>query len=243
MAAVSLTTKAPGYFDTLRDEIESLVPPNPSVVMDVGCGKGVTSQWLKQIRPNITTIGVEIDRTVAAIAATVVDTVLVTDIDDSAEALAGYQGRVDLLLLLDVLEHVRDPWVRLAEFRSLLAPGGVVIASIPNVRNLKVLGPLLLKGEWRYQSSGILDRTHLRFFTRRSVIELFTGAGYSIQRIVTTGPLRPSRVKSLPGGLAFVANKLLAGSLEDFVAHQYVVRAVAFESTPAARSTTAAGPA
>jgi 2-polyprenyl-3-methyl-5-hydroxy-6-metoxy-1,4-benzoquinol methylase len=216
----------PGYFDTLRDEIEPLVPASPAVVMDIGCGKGVTSHWLKQIRPNITTVGVEIDRSVAAIAASVVDTVLVIDIDKGMEALASYEGRVDLLLLLDVLEHLHDPWARLMEFKSLLAPSGVVIASIPNVRNLKVLGPLLVKGEWRYQSSGILDRTHLRFFTRRTVIELFAGAGYEIQAIAATGPLQPSRIRSLSGGIAFVANKMLAGSLEDFVAHQYVVRAV-----------------
>jgi 2-polyprenyl-3-methyl-5-hydroxy-6-metoxy-1,4-benzoquinol methylase len=230
----------PGYFDTLRDEIEPLVPASPTVVMDIGCGKGVTSHWLKQIRPNITTVGVEIDKSVAAIAASVVDIVLVVDIDKGMEALASYEGRVDLLLLLDVLEHLHDPWARLMEFKCLLAPSGVVIASIPNVRNLKVLGPLLVKGEWRYQSSGILDRTHLRFFTRRTVIELFAGAGYEIQAIATTGPLQPSRIKSLSGGIAFVANKMLAGSLEDFVAHQYVVRAVAAEASAPAKSTSSA---
>lgn len=215
----------PGYFDTLRDEIEPLIPANPSITMDIGCGEGVTSRWLKQIRPNITTIGVEIDKSVAAIAASVVDTVLVVDLDKGLEALAGYKGRVDLLLLLDVLEHLHDPWARLAEFKSLLAPSGIIIASIPNVRNLKVLGPLLVRGEWRYQSSGILDRTHLRFFTRRTVVELFEGAGYEIQKMATTGPLQAGRIKSISGGAAFLANKMLAGTLEDFVAHQYVVRA------------------
>jgi 2-polyprenyl-3-methyl-5-hydroxy-6-metoxy-1,4-benzoquinol methylase len=214
-----------GYFDTLRDEIEPLVPENPSVVMDIGCGKGVTSHWLKQIRPNITTVGVEIDKSVAAVAAAVVDTVLVVDIDKDMEALAGYKGRVDLLLLLDVLEHLHDPWARLMELKSLLAPSGVVIASIPNVRNLKVLGPLILKGEWQYRSSGILDRTHLRFFTRRSVVELFAGAGYEVQKVASTGPLQRARIKSLSGGIAFLANAMLAGSLEGFVAHQYLVRA------------------
>lgn len=233
----------PGYFDTLRDEIEPLVPASPAVVMDIGCGKGVTSHWLKQIRPNITTVGVEIDKSVAAIAASVVDTVLVVDIDKGMDALARYEGRIDLLLLLDVLEHLNDPWARLMEFKSLLAPSGVVIASIPNVRNLKVLGPLLVKGEWRYQSSGILDRTHLRFFTRRTVTDLFAGAGYEIQAIAATGPLQRSRVKSLSGGLAFVANKMLAGSLEEFVAHQYVVRAVAAETSAPVKSTSSAEPA
>jgi 2-polyprenyl-3-methyl-5-hydroxy-6-metoxy-1,4-benzoquinol methylase len=206
------------YFDTLRDEIEALVPESPSLVMDVGCGKGVTSQWLKQIRPNITTV--------AAVAASVVDTVLVADLEKGLEALDSYKGRVDLLLLLDVLEHLHDPWARLKEFKTFLAPAGVVIASIPNVRNFKVLVPLLMKGEWRYQDAGILDRTHLRFFTRRTVLELFAGAGYEIQKITRTGPLQPSRIKTVSGGVAFLANVMSAGSLRDFIAHQYLVRAV-----------------
>jgi 2-polyprenyl-3-methyl-5-hydroxy-6-metoxy-1,4-benzoquinol methylase len=214
------------YFDTLRDEIEALVPESPSLVMDVGCGKGVTSQWLKQIRPNITTVGVEIDKSVAAVAASVVDTVLVADLEKGLEALDSYKGRVDLLLLLDVLEHLHDPWARLKEFKTFLAPAGVVIASIPNVRNFKVLVPLLMKGEWRYQDAGILDRTHLRFFTRRTVLELFAGAGYEIQKITRTGPLQPSRIKTVSGGVAFLANVMSAGSLRDFIAHQYLVRAV-----------------
>jgi 2-polyprenyl-3-methyl-5-hydroxy-6-metoxy-1,4-benzoquinol methylase len=214
------------YFDTLRDEIEALVPESPSLVMDVGCGKGVTSHWLKQIRPNITTVGVEIDKSVAAVAASVVDTVLVADLEKGLEALDSYKGRVDLLLLLDVLEHLHDPWARLKEFKTFLAPAGVVIASIPNVRNFKVLVPLLMKGEWRYQDAGILDRTHLRFFTRRTVLELFAGAGYEIQKITRTGPLQPSRIKTVSGGVAFLANMMSAGSLKDFIAHQYLVRAV-----------------
>jgi 2-polyprenyl-3-methyl-5-hydroxy-6-metoxy-1,4-benzoquinol methylase len=166
------------------------------------------------------------DKSVAAAAASVVDTVLVADLDKGLEALDGYRGRVDLLLLLDVLEHLHDPWTRLKEFMTFLAPGGVVIASIPNVRNAKVLMPLLVKGEWRYQDSGILDRTHLRFFTRRTVLELFAGAGYEIQQIARTGPLQPSRIKTVSGGVAFLANMMLAGSLKDFIAHQYLVRAV-----------------
>jgi 2-polyprenyl-3-methyl-5-hydroxy-6-metoxy-1,4-benzoquinol methylase len=217
----------PGYFDTLRDEIEPLVPANPSIVMDIGCGVGVTSRWLKEIRPNITTVGVEIDESVAVMAASAVDKIFVVDLNEGLEPLASYGGSVDLLLLLDVLEHLHDPWARLMEFKALLAPNGVVIASIPNVRNLKVLGPLLLKGEWRYQSSGILDRTHLRFFTRRTVLELFAGAGYKIQKLAYTGPLQPSRIKSPSGAIAFLANLMLAGSLKDFVAHQYVVKAIA----------------
>lgn len=225
-----------GYFDTVRDEIKPLVPANPAIIMDIGCGAGATSRWLKEIRPNATTVGVELDGSVAALAAREVDTVLVADLNQGLEALADYEGRVELLLLLDVLEHLHDPWTRLSELKRLLAPGGVVIASIPNVRNLKVLGPLLFKGEWQYRSSGILDRTHLRFFTRRTVMDLFADTGYDIQRIAPTGPLQRGRIKSLAGGAVYVVNLMLAGTLENFIANQYLVRAVVSPGSHAART-------
>lgn len=220
----------PSYFEVLRDEIEPLVPKHISLVMDVGCGAGVTSRWLKQIRQYVKTVGVEIDPSIAAIASSSMDQVLVADIDKGLEALEGYKGRVDLLLLLDILEHLRGPWTRPKQFMPLLSPTGVVIASIPNVRSLKVVVPLLIKGEWRYQGSGILiNRTHLRFFTRRTIVELFEGAGYRIQRIAVTGPLQAGRIKSVAGWAAFLANTLLAGALTDFLANQYLVRAVIAE--------------
>lgn len=215
-----------GYYNVLRDEIESFLPESPSLVMDVGCGTGVTSRWLKQVREGITTIGVEVDQRVAAIAATVLDRIVVTDLDEGIDQLEPYVGQVDLLLLLDVLEHLRDPWTRLQEFKTLLSPTGVIIASIPNVRSFKVLLPLLFKGEWQYQAAGILDKTHLRFFTRRSVVGLFESAGFEIQQIGMTGPIRFRSVKSISGGAACIANMLLAGALRDFLVHQYLVRAV-----------------
>jgi 2-polyprenyl-3-methyl-5-hydroxy-6-metoxy-1,4-benzoquinol methylase len=218
--------KMSGYSDVLRDEIETFLPETLSLVMDVGCGTGVTSLWLKQVRKNITTIGVEVDPLVAATAAKVLDRVVVTDLDEGLDQLAPYAGQVDLLLLLDVLEHLRDPWTRLREFRTLLSPSGVIIASIPNVRNLKVLLPLLFKGEWQYGAAGILDKTHLHFFTRRSVVALFEGAGFDIQQIGMTGPMRFRSVKSMAGGAVCTANMLLAGALQEFLAHQYLVRAV-----------------
>ncbi len=223
-----------GYFDVVRSEIEGLLPENPSLIMDVGCGEGATSSWLKQIRPCARTVGVELNRDAAELAASRLDTVIVADLDDGVEPLSDYHGSVGLLLLLDVLEHLKDPWTRLREFARLLTSNGVVVASVPNVRNLKVLVPLVIKGDWRYRSSGVLDRTHLRFFTRRTVIELFEESGFEIEEIVATGPLQRTRVKSAAGALAFAANFLLGGVLRDFLTHQYLIRAVRRPQYPAA---------
>ena len=222
----------PGYFDTVRDEIAPLLPKSASLVMDVGCGDGATSRWLKTVLPGVVTVGVEIDPRAARTAAEVLDELVVADLDGGLQALDAFAGRVDVLLLLDVLEHLRDPWDRLANFSRLLSPNGVVVASVPNVRNLKVLLPLLLKGEWSYRDAGILDRSHLRFFTRGSAVALFESAGFVVERVMATGPLRPARVRSLRGLLAMSANRLLFGALEPFVAHQYVLRAASRAGRP-----------
>lgn len=95
-------------------------------------------------------------------------------------------GSIDLLLCLDVLEHLVDPWETLRRLAALLRPNGVLVASIPNVRYYRVLLPLMLGGRWDYQDSGILDRTHLRFFTRATAIELVESAGFSIEQVSAT---------------------------------------------------------
>ncbi len=88
-----------------------------------------------------------------------------------------------MILALDVLEHLVDPWTVVAKLDRLLRPGGVLVASIPNVRHHSVVVPLLFKGGWRYLPMGPLDRTHLRFFTRSTAIELVETSGMRVDKI------------------------------------------------------------
>jgi 2-polyprenyl-3-methyl-5-hydroxy-6-metoxy-1,4-benzoquinol methylase len=83
----------------------------------------------------------------------------------------------------DVLEHMENPWRALELAHGFLAPGGVIVASIPNIRNIRTLFDLVVRGRWEYSDTGVLDRTHLRFFTRREMIALFESQGYVIERI------------------------------------------------------------
>jgi len=85
--------------------------------------------------------------------------------------------------------------------------------------------PLVLLGQWRYGHSGLLDRTHLRFFTRKSILELFESAGLVVERIAPTGPIERRYIKSAAGALAFVLNKATGGATMEFIAHQFLVRA------------------
>lgn len=91
-------------------------------------------------------------------------------------------GAFDLLIYADVLEHLVDPWSVLLTQRGLLRPGGQAIFSLPNVRHVRILASLALRGEWNYVDEGILSIGHLRFFTTRGMRRLITGAGYEILR-------------------------------------------------------------
>jgi 2-polyprenyl-3-methyl-5-hydroxy-6-metoxy-1,4-benzoquinol methylase len=111
-----------------------------------------------------------------------VDRLLAMPLEEALPLLA--DERFDCIVMNDVLEHLVDPWAALRQLRPLLSPAGVVIASIPNVRYFTVFKEYLLEGQWKYQRDGVMDRTHLRFFTRKSMVDLFQDSGYAMQSIV-----------------------------------------------------------
>jgi O-antigen biosynthesis protein len=170
----------PEYYDHPRIDLLDLFPRPPARLLDVGCGSGATGAAAKARWPGIETIGVEVVAEVAERAAARVDRVVTGSAETLDLAAAGIAG-VDGVLLADVLEHLVDPWRFLNSLRAVLAPGATVIASIPNIANLWVLDELAA-GRFDYASSGLLDKTHLRFFTRHSIAALFDGAGYEIVR-------------------------------------------------------------
>lgn len=212
------------YHSVIRKEIELLLPSKASSIMDIGCGTGDTLSWLKT-KFGAKTIGVEINPKAASIASKNHDMVYQTDIENDFSFIEKNCSEIDILLLLDILEHLENPWAKLQQFSKLLSKNGLVIASIPNVRNLKVTLPLIFFGSWEYEESGILDRTHLRFFTKRSAIALFEENGFRVERVVSTGPVKYRSVKSKLGLAVFLANKLFLGALEGFVTHQYLILA------------------
>jgi 2-polyprenyl-3-methyl-5-hydroxy-6-metoxy-1,4-benzoquinol methylase len=213
------------YHNVLRREIEPLLPAAYSRVMDVGCGSGVTSSWLKQRCPGAEAIGVEADLDAAREAGKVLDRVIAVNVEQSLDFIDEYFERIELLLLMDILEHLRDPWTFLHKIKSVVKDRGCIIASIPNVRNLKVLMPLIIQGQWRYGDCGLLDKTHLRFFTKKTIVELFDSAGLVVDLIAPTGPIAKNNIRSAAGLLALVLNKATGGAFTEFIAHQFLVRA------------------
>lgn len=183
-AELQYSVKTEDYFSHARREILPLLPHRAPRALEVGCGSGHTLSLLKQQGLCDWVCGIEISPTAAEQASKRLDQVIQGNIE--AMELPIEPGSIDLLLCLDVLEHLVDPWETLRRLAALLRPNGVLVASIPNVRYYRVLLPLMLGGRWDYQDSGILDRTHLRFFTRATAIELVESAGFSIERVSAT---------------------------------------------------------
>jgi 2-polyprenyl-3-methyl-5-hydroxy-6-metoxy-1,4-benzoquinol methylase len=154
-----------------------LVEPG-SRVLEFGCATGYMTQALRE-RLGATVVGVELDAEAARLAEERADRVLVGDAEMlDLEAELG-TDRFDAILFADVLEHLRDPAALLRRVRPFVAEGGVVVASIPNVAHASVR-LALLGGSFRYREQGLLDETHLRFFTREGIQDLFESSGYLI---------------------------------------------------------------
>jgi SAM-dependent methyltransferase len=208
--------KQPDYFANVRSEVVSSIPPGQHRVLEVGCGDGATGATLKHQSRASEVVGVEISEAAAAVAEARLDRVFAGNIE--ALELPYPDGYFDFLILADVLEHLMDPWAALQRVGAFLSSGGAVIASIPNVRNWRVILPLVARGRWDYAESGLLDRTHLRFFTRSTIVALFSDAGFpdvQLQRL---------------GHKSRFASRVLVGPLRDYATPQYLV--VARRATP-----------
>jgi len=205
------------YFAHPRKEIEALLPAGGCRVLEIGCGTGATLSWLRREKGYVHTTGCEISSKAAAHARTCVDEVIVGNAESLTDEQFARCGSFDVVLCLDVLEHMLDPWAFLSRLRSRLDPRGTLIASIPNARNVDLIGPLVLKGKWDYRPEGILDKTHLRFFTRSTALDLIAGCGLKIDRVLDVMPAAGSRRSMI--------NRVTFGVLRDFFTVQFLISA------------------
>lgn len=208
-------TKLARYFGNARTEISTLLAPAAERVLEVGCGTGRTMQWLKRTGRVRQACGIEMFESAGSAAREHFDQLIIGDAEQLIDrAFDGMQ--FDLILCLDVLEHMVDPWQFVERLQSRLACGGKLVVSVPNVRCLSVLLPLAFLGRWRYRNEGILDRTHLRFFTREGALALAAGSQLRVERCVDYRPPE-SRLARL--------NLLTLGLLPAFTAKQYLIAA------------------
>lgn len=203
--------KTRSYFGTPRREMLDFIPEGVKSVLEIGCGSGAFGALVKQERGCRYT-GVELMEQAASQARSKLDEVLVANIEQSS--LPFPQASFDCLVCNDVLEHLIDPWSTLNTLVKYLQPGGYVVASLPNVRFSEVVKDLVFRKRWDYQNEGVLDRTHLRFFTESSMRSLFESSGLEILRLKGINAIDYAwRLRTL--------NYMLLGALNDMRYMQY----------------------
>lgn len=181
------------YFANARsDYVEELPPDRSAVLLDVGCGEGATGALARRMDKCGTAYGIELVPQAASVAATVLDDVLVGDCE--VLEFPWPKKSIDIVILSEVLEHLRDPWELLRRVQSLLRPSARVFASSPNIAHHRIIR-MLLRGRWDLTEFGPMDRTHLRWFTPSSYRRMFEDCGYVVDRVSPVAPLgRKSRL-------------------------------------------------
>jgi 2-polyprenyl-3-methyl-5-hydroxy-6-metoxy-1,4-benzoquinol methylase len=176
------------YYQNERPEMLKFLPPNPRRLIDVGCGDGLFGAAVKRRYPECETWGVELMANAAQKAALLNDRVIQTPFESANELPEAY---FDVVTMNDVLEHMPWPEPALAMAKRILRPGGRLVLSLPNVQYLLNVLDLVKRNEWEYQDSGILDRTHFRFYTAKSAARLLERNGYHVETITGINAMRP----------------------------------------------------
>lgn len=185
------SSKPPGYFDTARKLFVDLLPVNPSArLLEIGTGSGDTAAYAMAQGKCGWCSGFELCEGPAAEARKKLQQVFVGDVEKLEFTLP--EKSFDILLLSEVLEHLVDPWAVLRRVIKFLKPGAIIVAGSPNISHWAII-VLLLRGQWRYESRGIFDATHLRWFTPVSYRQMFESCGFIVDH---TGPSYPLRWKA-----------------------------------------------
>jgi SAM-dependent methyltransferase len=191
-------------YPAVRKDLLRVLPARLGKVLDVGCGAGALGEELVRQAKADEVYGVDLSPDAVAAANERLTRAHLVDLD--RDPLPFEPATFDTLIYGDVLEHLKFPWITLRAHRRLLKPGGRAFCSIPNV-GYRVTLFKLLRQRWDYETEGLFDYTHLRFFTRRSLEAMFRNAGFVN---VTSSPLHP------PSPRLRLFNFVTFGALTDF---------------------------
>jgi 2-polyprenyl-3-methyl-5-hydroxy-6-metoxy-1,4-benzoquinol methylase len=206
--------KKPLYYFNIRDDLIRLIPPQAKSILEVGCAGGMTGKALRE-KGFKEIVGIEVNEEVTQTGRPYYDKLIVGDVEKIS--LPFEKEHFGCILYGDVLEHLLDPWLVLTNHHVFLKKGGTIVCSIPNIRHYRIIKKLVFKGEWEYTKKGIIDKTHLRFFTLDSIRRMLGKAGFEIKSII----------KSSSGAYWLkLLNRLLRDRLIDFLVRQYIVVAV-----------------
>lgn len=203
------------YYSRTRDDLFGLIPKTPGLkALEFGCGEGRLGARLKEFGHIV--YGVEKNFTAADTARSILDRVYVGDIENIEFDVS--DEFFDIIIFGDVLEHLIDPWKLLYRIKRYLTKDGIIISSIPNVQYFPVLFNLI-GGRFEYKTHGILDKTHLRFFTAAEARKLFSEAGY---KIIGNPRIFPYK-RRWAQGLAMALELLSFGVLRNYLIGQIYI--------------------
>ncbi|MGN7986697.1 class I SAM-dependent methyltransferase [Pedobacter sp. 22226] len=205
--------KEDSYFLHIRKEMLQFIPKNAANILEIGCGDGSFGAYVKK---NISCIyyGIEPDRRFNKSA--------IEKLDHFDNTLFTSESKLphnhfDCIVFNDVLEHLAEPQIALRNCKAFLKKDGVIVSSIPNIRHAPYLYRLFYLGEFTYEDSGIMDKTHLRFFTKKSIKRMYETLGFEvIQHIGINESLAP-RFKFIVQLLNLITNN----KFEDTKFQQY----------------------
>lgn len=210
------------YGDEPRDEVRPFIPRGAGRVLDVGCGPGGFGRTLREVLgPQAHIVGID------AVQANVSRAAQASGYD---EVRLGYfpadlgsdTHEFDLITFLDVLEHMLDPWSVLTDAAAMLRPGGHVVAAIPNIQ-VFTIWRALAQGRWDYTNTGILDRTHVRFFTKATMLEMFQSAGLTVVSCQGVNSQSPRTFRAMYNRRFFRDFKWLPAFIPDSRYLQFVI--------------------
>lgn len=207
--------KDDGYFENERSEMLQFIPANAQTFLEVGCGAGYFGEALKRGSSQREVWGIEPNEQSSTQAKERLDHVVLGELRAGMAELEGKS--FDCIIFNDVLEHLTAPEQALLDCKEYLTEGGTVVASIPNILFFYQIYEILLEQDWKYRESGILDSTHLRFFTRKSILRMFASCGYEVVRIEGINPSFGLKYRA--------ANLLTLGFLKDWKFVQFAVQA------------------
>jgi len=178
------------YLEEVNLGILRNIPEGTMEILDVGCGYGALGEEL--VKKGHTVLGIDISRDAIEVAKKRITKALVADAVDIASLPKEIrEKKYDIIIFSDIIEHIANPLKMLKDYKIFLKPEGKIIVSVPNIATLPMRLKLLI-GNFDYTDTGTLDRTHLRFFTRKSAKKLIKKAGYEIEKVdITPNIIRP----------------------------------------------------
>lgn len=166
------------YPDYANPELLDKIPLSAKTILDVGCAQGALGAAYLRRNPNCRVLGIDVDEAAVELARGRLSEAVACDVEQNPMPFAVPEG-IDCIIYGDVLEHLVDPWTLLAEHAKYLSPTGTVLVCMPNVEHWSFVARMLA-GTFDYEDQGLFDRTHLRWFTPRTMATALTGAGLAL---------------------------------------------------------------